>query len=302
MFSIEKAIVICFIETKEKYLSFGDIKFLLHKKGKLKRYPSKKKEKYKKWEGQFQLNSNHPKIPFRSISWAPNYFSEVLQNMIKKGIIKKVNHSTSPIDNYYYLPTRTKRRDIIRDKHLAVLNHIPDEEIGCFGHITYYGLPHWAVEYPRKTFKRLEKLSEKLRDDGNKFWNIYCEMASVKLKEIFIKIKDGDFNDTDKKLAFRFIKQVLTDHKKIDYHMLLLGNIIETTDFKWTGDGSSLSYLPKKHVLDPGICKLLREFQEKRLFFFNKLIVIEPYPDTKHIVQNVRNTINVFYDIWPNEY
>jgi hypothetical protein len=296
--TIEKfynSMLICFNETEMKYLSYGDFEFLLYKKGKIGRTTSKnKKELYTSWNKKFNLCGNTVKYPYRKFDFTSSRFKEITSSLIKdKKLIKELVGNRSR----YRLSNKIRKQSIWNIRHLEIIRSTSDDFIGGHSNVFFYGLPRFVTSYPEKQYKQLKKLLNSLRKDSKKIIDIIVEMTSIEIKKLFNIIKSSPFDKYDKKLAFIYIKQNFTQSENWDFDKILYSNIIETKDFKWVGDGATLEYIPKNYIIDSKLSELLLVFQKKRQFFIDKLIVIEPLPETKHFNKFLKNCKEIINEV-----
>ncbi len=280
-------IKLCFAETNEKYLSYADFKFLLHPKSQIgTTIPKEKKELYKKWEKQFHFNSDTIQYPFKRFYFTSGRFTaEIANSLIKEGKLKKTVRKGKPV---YFLPIKQDLYDIIRIRHKAVIDNTLPDEIWGGELVACYGIPKTLWNLPGddkdkyRINKKLHRIENQLIKNSEKFADVIAEIAAIKLQEIFKKIEKGNFKNKDKKIAYMFIDKIFGI--EIDLSKLFDMGIIETSQFKWVGDGTSLEYIikeGKKYNLNEELSKLLYEFQKKELYWHKKysLIVLKPYPN-----------------------
>lgn len=275
-----KAMMICFDDTKKTYLSYGDFHFLLHKNGKIgQTTPREKKKMYQQWQKQLKATFVHTgwPYPYRKFVFESSRFKEITDALVKDKKLKKVRIKKKPCYCLYEKIdmggsiSQIRQQKIIDDCSVFNMHN-------TFAHhlikITYYGVPiaHPPTYRNLKTYKfvtKLDKLVNKFEKPAIEFMSIMRELTTFIINDIIDEIKNGFFEEIDKKLAFLYLEQFYSSNEK--------------TDFIWTGEGKILEYLPKKYIIDSKVSDLLHYFVEFESFWVSKLIVIDPAPEIKQL-------------------
>jgi len=303
----EKAIKICFSYTKKEYLSYGDFYFLLNKDGRIgQTVLNEKKKLYEQWEKDLHFKSSTINYPYRKFIFESSRFKEVADSLINDKKLKKTKVKNRPC---YYLPQKTELPEIFRIQQQKLIEDISNNikiNSGKYCLIAYYGLPGLYPNYTPDAIlinNKLGRLTKKLEKNAIEFMDIMNDLTIYKLIEIIDKIIKGSFKDKDKKLAFLYLQQffnqrkyeVLQFYRKIEgTNVNLIDNLsnkFKTMEFKWSGDGETLEYLPKKYCLDSELSHLLYSFKKYEKFWLSKLIVVEPRPQPKQLQKSGKKLI-----------
>ena len=188
--SLKDGIILAFTETKKRYLSEGDLSFLLRRK-KLKRYPTKaKKALYKNWEKQLKDPiTNSWKYPFKQYDVTNVAILDQLKSMEKKGMIKKTNKKYRLDKRYLTENTRIYNKISLEWYPVESIIGLSLDKVvsrkdknkfykDSFVNILFYGLPYDFIqsllkgsgiyeEEEKKIIKLVENIERNIREIEN---------------------------------------------------------------------------------------------------------------------------------------